>query len=176
MTYRKPEIHRVCAHCGETFACQHGHRKFCSDKCLFEADRKRALARYYSKRELREMETRQCLYCKEDFDTKNYHKIYCCSEHRELAGRKKIATPEGRAKHREDNKKYRLTIKKLREKGWTPAERKKYGSQYYFEIIKPRLQREKEAEALLEVPNKIPPAKIQRLSPEYIERYWGRII
>ena len=155
MTYRKPEIHRVCAHCGETFACQHGHRKFCSDKCLFEADRKRALARYYSKRELREMETRQCLYCKEDFDTKNFHKTYCCLEHRRLAVRRKMATPEGRAKHRESGKRYRLNDK---------------------EAKKQRLQRKKEAAVLMEVPDKIPYAKLQRLPAEKIVRYWGRII
>ena len=155
MTDRKPEIHRVCAHCGENFTCQHGHRKFCSDKCLFEADRKRALARYYSKRKLREMETRQCLYCKEDFDTKNYHKTYCCLEHRKLAVRRKMATPEGRAKHRECSKRYRLNDK---------------------EAKKQRLQRKKEAAVLMEVPDKIPPPKIQGLTPEQIVRYWGRII
>ena len=175
MTYRKPEIHRVCAHCGGNFTCQHGHRKFCSDKCLFEADRKRALAYYYSHHKPAKMETRKCLYCKEDFDTNHCHKRYCCPEHRTLAIRKRLATPESRAKHREANKKYRLMRNKLRE-GWTVADRKKYGSKYWFEVIKPRLQLEKEAEALMEVPDKIPPPKIQRLTSEQIVRYWGRII
>ena len=155
MAHRKPGIDKACTYCGETFACQHGHRKFCSDKCLGGADRKRALARYYSKRELREMETRQCLYCKEDFDTKNYHKTYCCPEHRTLAVRRKMATPEGRAKHRESGKRYRLNDK---------------------EAKKQRLQRKKEAAVLMEVPDKIPYAKLQRLPAEKIVRYWGKII
>ena len=175
MAYIKPEIDKVCAHCGENFTCQHRHKKFCSDKCLFEADRKRALAYYYSHREPREMETRQCSYCKEDFDTNHCHKRYCCPEHRTLAIRKRLATPESRAKHREANKKYRLN-EKAKKKGWTVAERRKYGSKYWFEVIKPRLQLEKEAEALLEVPDKIPPVHIQNLPPEKIVRYWGRII
>ena len=175
MAHRKPGIDKACTYCGETFACQHGHRKFCSDKCRFEADNKRASAYYHSKREPRKMETRQCSYCKEDFDTKNCQRVFCCPQHRILAGRKKVATPEGRAKHRKYWKRDQAN-KKAKEGGWTAKERKAYGSQYWFDITKPRLQREKEAEALSEVPDKIPYSKIQRLYAEQIVRYWGRII
>ena len=176
MAKKMPEFDKVCTNCGGTFTCQQKRRRLCSDKCVRKAEGKRALARYYRNREIREMETRECRYCNEDFDTNNYHKRYCCPEHRTLDIKKRMATPEGRAKHREANKKSRLASRKLRGAGWTVAERREYGSQYYFDITKPRLQREKEARVLMEVPDKIPPPKIQGLTPEQIVRYWGRII
>ena len=176
MTDRNPEMHKVCYNCGGNFTCQDKRKKFCSPKCTFEGDRKRALAYYYSKREPSKMETRECLYCKEDFDTDLFHKVYCCSEHRTAAEIKRKMTPEFRAKHRENYKRDKLKEKEAKKTGWTAKERNKYGSKYWFDVIKPGLQREKEAEALLGASNKIPPIQLQRLTAGQIDRCWGRIV
>lgn len=178
MAHRKPETDRPCSNCGEIFTRKHRLKKYCSDRCVLEVDNKRSLAYYHGTRKPRKMRTLKCPYCKVDFDTKNWHKIYCCTEHKTLAEGLRKKTPEYKEKHREAKIQYLLKSieKEAKKKGWTVAERKAYGSRYYFEVIKPRLQRLKEAEALMEVPDKIPPVKIQGLTSEQIERYWGRII
>ena len=163
MTCEIPEINKPCLDCGEVFLCKRRTKQRC-EGCWEANLKKTALVRYYRRREPVKMKTLKCPHCKENFDTKNRHKTYCCSEHRILAERRRLreATAEDRR----------------RREGWTVKDRKIYGSRYYKAVIKPREKRQREAEnkAFAIIKEKIPPVHIQNLSPEHIERYWGRII
>ena len=165
MTCEIPEINKLCLDCGEVFLCKRRTKQRC-EGCWEANLKKTALVRYYRNHEPVKMKTLKCPHCKENFDTKNRHKTYCCSEHRILAERRRLrdATPEDK--------------RRVTKQGWTAKDRKAYGSRYWKEVTLPRLnkQRKAEAEALVVINNKIPYAKLQRLPAEKIVRYWGKII
>lgn len=43
--HRRPNKHRQCAHCGDSFAHRHGRQRYCSEKCKNKAQYQRDLAR-----------------------------------------------------------------------------------------------------------------------------------
>ena len=165
MAYEEPKINRVCLDCGGNFLSKRRPKKRC-EECWEANLKKTALVRYYRKHEPVKMKTLKCPHCKENFDTKNWLQTYCCSEHRILAERRRLrdATPEDK--------------RRGTKQGWTVKDRKAYGSRYWKEVTLPSInkQRKAEAEALVFINNKIPPPKIQGLTPEQIVSYWKRII
>ena len=84
-TKRKP-IKRECNWCGTFYVMNTSFHKYCSSKCQKKASRqetKEIIKNFGSMKtyhKTMELDTRTCLYCKNEFVPKAYFHVYCCKE------------------------------------------------------------------------------------------------
>ena len=80
-------IKKKCKNCGKTFIAERENRKYCCDKCMWEAIKREKRERYYLEKwgKLKSLEEVTCPICGKKFKQKRTVQKYCSEECRNKA-------------------------------------------------------------------------------------------